>query len=565
MVQRAPGGNMTIKFSDNFKFFFILMLSTLLLSGCGGGGGGGGGGGDNGGGGVASSAKEISDFSFKAILNGGSLLTRDVIGTIDEMNHRITLFMPDDITVTGLIATFLTTGTSLTVNGLAQVNSTTPNNFSNPVTFRVTAADGTYIDYTVKAMHWRHPASINDYIMTTAGINSMDPKVAMDNNGNAIIVWWMFFDSYGSLAKSEYRGGAWNDPEPDPFSPPGSYASISQEVAMDDNGNAIITWLQDDAIPNKRVFKSDYRGGVWTHPTGASDCLSTAGTDAGIPQVAMDNYGNSIIIWSEAGQLFKSEYRGGAWSTPASFETNTYAHHIAMDHAGNSIIVWSNSEPPFKLFKSEYRGGAWTHPGVSDYFNPSGYAFDSNVAMDNKGNAVIVWVQLNDGDTNRYIYKKEYRNGLWLPSTAISSASSDIGQPQVAMDDNDNAIIVWQQTDGSHRQIFKAEYRGGLWSLPTTISTAGTDFSIPQVAMDNSGNAVIVWQTEAIGYDTKVFKSEYRGNAWSTTPKVISPAGTTGTTARGPQVAMDHSGNSIITWFQDDDVVKVQAYKSEYR
>ena len=209
MVQRTMGGNMTIKFSDNFKFFFILMLSILLLSGCGGGGGGGGG--DNGGGGVASSAKDISDFSFKAILNGGSSLTRDVTGTIDETNHRITLFMPDDITVTGLIATFLTTGTSLTVNGAIQVNSTTPNNFSNPVTFRVTAADGTYVDYTVKAMHWRHPASINDYIKTTAGINSQDPKVAMDNKGNAIIVWWMFFDPYGSLAKSEYRGGAWSD------------------------------------------------------------------------------------------------------------------------------------------------------------------------------------------------------------------------------------------------------------------------------------------------------------------------------------------------------------------
>jgi len=33
------------------------------------------------------------------------------------------------------------------------------------------------------------------------------------------------------------------------------------------------------------------------------------------------------------------------------------------------------------------------------------------------------------------------------------------GSPQVAMDDNGNAVIVWHQYDGITSQIFKSEYR----------------------------------------------------------------------------------------------------------
>ena len=205
----------------------------------------------------------------------------------------------------------------------------------------------------------------------------------------------------------------------DNISPDGANASYPA-VAMDDHGNAIIVWSQSDGT-NVQIFKSEYRSGSWTHPSNLSDNISPDGTDAYTTTVAMDDHGNAIIAWSQS------------------------------DGAN------------YQVFKSEYRSGSWTHPSnLSDYISPDGTdAYTTTVAMDNNGNAIIAWLQ-SDG-TNYQIFKSEYRSGSWThPSNLsdnISPDGADANVPTVAMDNNGNAIIVWYQMDGANYQIFKSEYR----------------------------------------------------------------------------------------------------------
>jgi large repetitive protein len=85
------------------------------------------------------SAKAITAFSLAG-----------TPGTIIGQNIAVT--MPFGTDVTALIATFTTTGQSVTVNGTPQVSGTTPNNFTNPVAYLVTAADGSTATYTVTVM-----------------------------------------------------------------------------------------------------------------------------------------------------------------------------------------------------------------------------------------------------------------------------------------------------------------------------------------------------------------------------------------------------------------------------
>ncbi|HRU55064.1 MAG TPA: hypothetical protein P5245_11230, partial [Candidatus Sumerlaeia bacterium] len=247
-------------------------------------------------------------------------------------------------------------------------------------------------------------------------------------------------------------------------------------VAMDDKGNAIIVWQQSDGSKNQ-IFMSEYRGGVWTHPGGLSDNISPDGQDADNPQVAMDNNGNAIIVWKQ--------YEGSS----------------------------SN-----QIFMSEYRNGVWIHPqNISDYISiVHQNAHDPQVAMDDNGNAIIVWMQ-NDG-ANDQIFMSEYRRGAWKhPASRSDNISPDKQSaylPQVAMDNNENAVIVWQQIDGSKRQIFKSECWGGVWKHPSglsdNISPDGQEGLGPQVAMDDNGNAIIVWQ-QFDGLKNQIFKSECGG------------------------------------------------------
>jgi len=158
---------------------------------------------------------------------------------------------------------------------------------------------------------------------------------------------------------------------------------------MDNNGNAVIAWYQYDGA-NNQVYKSEYRGGVWTNPANLSDHISPAGG------------ANSIMV------------------TPMGFSTM----RVAMDNNGNAIITWflsesveTVSEPDSQtweaysfIFKSEYRGGVWHNPAVSDAIS-GGDAYYPQVAMDNNGNAIIVWQQEfgNAGNMSEMIFKSEYR------------------------------------------------------------------------------------------------------------------------------------------------------------
>jgi formylglycine-generating enzyme required for sulfatase activity len=92
-----------------------------------------------------SSEKEITAYSFPELVNPA--LDSTVTGTITDTD--IDLTVPYGTEVTGLTADFTTAGVSVTVGGTAQESGVTANDFSTPVTYTVTAEDGSSRDYTV--------------------------------------------------------------------------------------------------------------------------------------------------------------------------------------------------------------------------------------------------------------------------------------------------------------------------------------------------------------------------------------------------------------------------------
>jgi arylsulfatase A-like enzyme len=106
-------------------FIFALLLSVMLPS-CGGGSGG------------ASSAGAITAFALAG-----------VTGTINETGKAIAVTMPFGTGTTALVATFTSTGASVKVGNTAQISGATANDFTSPVIYTVSAADGSTASYTV--------------------------------------------------------------------------------------------------------------------------------------------------------------------------------------------------------------------------------------------------------------------------------------------------------------------------------------------------------------------------------------------------------------------------------
>lgn len=494
---------------------------------------------------------------------------------------------------------------------------------------------------------WTYPADLDDSISSdSSNIGRQDsdaPQVAMDNNGNAIITWTQHNPDPAvnrhEIFKSEYRNGAWIHPtdlSTDNISPAGMAAGghVYPQVAMNDSGQAVIAWKGVDVDVIYRTFVSDYNMttvDTWEHPTDLTDNISPATTNAQYQQVAMDNSGNTFVVWEQSNstntQIFKSDYNIttlGAWSpipalsdsplSPDLDNTNGGGLGAAMDNNGNALVTWAQHDTAgsnrHEIFKGDYNmtiTGDWTPATFANNINSAiGSALYPQVAMNDSDQAVIVWREQNSPGGDFEIYRNDYNMtspGDWSGAVKILDArlGRDAGDPQVAMDNTGNAIIVWAQfnPDANRDEIFMSEYRfnniSSLWewhdpdNLNDNISQNGRGAEFPQVAMDNNGNAIIVWMqysastpTCLMGSDTckQIFKSEYRNGNWAhpadlTSASYISP---NGRDAEFPQVAMDDKGNAIIVWQQYDNTDKClgvvgappsgackQIFKSEYR
>jgi hypothetical protein len=86
-------------------------------------------------------AKTMTSFSFAGYTGAA--------GIINEPAKTIAVIVPYGTNVTALVATFTTTGTIVKVGTSVQTSTATPNNFTNPVAYIVTAADALTATYTV--------------------------------------------------------------------------------------------------------------------------------------------------------------------------------------------------------------------------------------------------------------------------------------------------------------------------------------------------------------------------------------------------------------------------------
>jgi hypothetical protein len=165
----------------------------------------------------------------------------------------------------------------------------------------------------------------------------------------------------------------------------GGFACNGFSIATGNDGRAIITWTQYDGDLSDQVYKSEYQSGAWVHPTGLSNSISIDDVYSFNPKVAMNDQGSAIISWIQNdgsfNQLFKSELRNSLWAHPSSIldnispdGTNVSNFSLAMDNNHNAVIAWTQNSggSQEEVYKSELKNSVWTHPAnLSDSFTTS--------------------------------------------------------------------------------------------------------------------------------------------------------------------------------------------------
>ncbi|MFH2002815.1 MAG: hypothetical protein ABIK28_24310, partial [Planctomycetota bacterium] len=377
--------------------------------------------------------------------------------------------------------------------------------------------------------YWIHPSGLSDNL-SPDGTNANAPRIAVDNNSNAVIAWEQWDGSHWQVYRAVGQGGYWTLPSSvtEKISPSGQNTDDTT-LAMDSNGDTIIAWKQFDGN-DWQIYMSERRGGIWSQPSDLPDAISPAGEDADDPVVVMSDSGRAAIVWEQYDgshwQIFKSEYSGGVWTHPADLSDNislgdsdALGIGVAMNRYGHMVIAWEQDVGAYsQIFKAEFRGVVWAQPvSLSESISPAGSdARGPAVAMDDYGTTIIAWEQSDGSDDQIFI--SEYRNGVWTHPTGLSDAISPSGQTVsftglLAMDADSSAVVAWTQSNGSHDQLFISHYSGGGWSHPadltSSISPKGQSVNHPALAMNREGKIIIVWE-QLDGSNTQIYKSEYR-------------------------------------------------------
>ena len=259
-------------------------------------------------------ANAITAYSF----NG-------VAGTIDGSAKTISVTMPKGTNVTALNATFTTTGTGVKVGTLAQTSGTTVNDFTSPVAYTVTAADGTPAIYTVTVAVTavKGPAPVN---LGTAGNFVILAKTGVSTTGTTAVVgdigvspvaasyitgFSLIADSTNTFSTSSVVTGKLYAADYAPPTPAGMTTAVSDmETAFTDAAGRTLpdfTELGAGDISGLTLVPGLYKWGTGVLITNAGATLSGGANDVWIFQIAQDlTVNNSAIITLSGGAQAKN-------------------------------------------------------------------------------------------------------------------------------------------------------------------------------------------------------------------------------------------------------------------
>ena len=354
-------------------------------------------------------------------------------------------------------------------------------------------------------------------------------NVAMDTNGNTVVVWndgntgdvyFQRYDGSGNALGSNTRANT-------------TTADLQSEaqVAMDGNGNFVVAWMsasQDgsgDGIYAQRFNASGVAQG------GEFRVNTTTANNQGLPAVAMDANGNFVVTWTDAAAdgnsfgVYAQRYDAAGSTQGSQFRVNTTTTNaqsysvIAMNATGDFVIAWESSQSgDTDIYFQRYSAGGST-VGAETRVNATtfGTQWNAAVAIDDLGNFVVAWedAQGADGGTNGIFARRfDVGTGSLGSEFRVNTTTSDAQTvPAIAMNGAGDFLVAWNSAnqDTNARGVYAQQYSaggaasGGEFRVNTTITG---DQQMPSVAFVGS-RAVVAWSGNGTGDSGGVFMQRY--------------------------------------------------------
>jgi hypothetical protein len=229
-----------------------------------------------------------------------------------------------------------------------------------------------------------------------SGGDAYGASIAM-GDGDAVVVWEEWVGGRYDIWSNRYTpSGGWVGPVLLENNNAGSAQNASVDVSI--TGHALAVWEQSDGqrfnVWSKRfVPGSGWSSNVLVENANAGDAVNA--------RVATDDAGNAIAVWqqfngTQTNVLARRYVANTGWSPVGTLSTNTGTNatlpNIAMNAAGHALAMWSDtSASDFSQFGRRFRPNIGWDPAelVRTYAN--GEASTAQVAISASGHGAGAW------------------------------------------------------------------------------------------------------------------------------------------------------------------------------
>lgn len=372
------------------------------------------------------------------------------------------------------------------------------------------------------------PAGDQFQVNTSTFSQQMLASVAADSAGNFVVVWTsqqsqgddnsgrsiqgQRYDSSGAPVGGEFQINTYTTGTQD-----------EPEVAMDSQGNFVVIWSSNgsggtdtssESIQGQR-FDSDGNlvGGQFQVNTYTTDKQDE-------PSVGMDPLGNFVVVWgsygssgtdsdyeSIQGQFFDSngDPVGGEFQVNTITSQRQDSAAVTADGQGNFVVVW---ESEYTKIKGQLYDDSGAAVGGEFRVDSAGYGDRPDVAADSLGNFVVAWEAAEAGgvdtsersiEAQRFDVNGNPVGGQFQVNTYTTDEQTEA---IVAMAPQGDFVVVWKSegSDTSYYRSIQAQYfdsGGNAVGDQFQVNTYTTYFHhAPFATMDGQGNFIVVWDSE---------------------------------------------------------------------
>jgi len=345
---------------------------------------------------------------------------------------------------------------------------------------------GGFLDEVVQVASGTVSGRWDEPITLSSGKNELNPSVAVNDRGDAVVVWSRFGPS-GYVAVASFRRGATGSWEKAvDLSPADRNFPFGPRVAIDAAGNAVAVWA---GATVQAAFRSASTG-TW------SAAVDIGGESTGsAPELTMNAAGDVVAAWvafriggGALSEWIDAAYRpaDGSWSAPTTVSTpgsNFQDVHVGLDGAGNALVAWTDLHPAdHSVVQTASRSavtGAWQAPVNVVAPQPGRFAFFTDLALDDAGNAVAVWTSTLGLEAAL----RPGASGRWQPPTTVAALPSGGYRVGVGMDGAGGALATWY-TGGRPAVVMASDLRPAgplideLQAPPNPTARAAARFTV---------------------------------------------------------------------------------------